>query len=99
MTVASLTPVIRRFIELERKKADVKKYFDELSEALEAVVAENGINCYFQDPTDGTVYKLLTPEGKFVHFERFGYHRTKRGEEKRGDLSMKEAEEAGFKVK
>ena len=96
--MTGLTPAIQRFIELERKKTDVKKYFDELSEALEAVVAEIGVNSYFQDPSDGTVYKLLIPEGKFVHFERFGYHRTKRGEEKRGDLSMKEAQEAGFKV-
>jgi hypothetical protein len=96
MTVANLTPAIQRFIELERKKTDIKRYFEELNEALEAVVAEVGVGTYFQDPSDGTVFKLLVPEGKFVHFERFGYHRTKRGEEKRGDLSMKEAQEAGF---
>jgi len=96
MTVANLTPAIQRFIELERKKTDIKRYFEELNEALEAVVAEAGVGTYFQDPSDGTVFKLLVPEGKFVHFERFGYHRTKRGDEKRGDLSMKEAQEAGF---
>jgi hypothetical protein len=96
MTVANLTPAIQRFIELERKKTDIKRYFEELNEALEAVVAEVGVGTYFQDPSDGTVFKLLVPEGKFVHFERFGYHRTKRGDEKRGDLSMKEAQEAGF---
>jgi hypothetical protein len=96
MTVANLTPAIQRFIELERKKTDIKRYFEELNEALEAVVAEVGVGTYFQDPSDGTVFKLLVPEGKFVHFERFSYHRTKRGDEKRGDLSMKEAQEAGF---
>jgi len=99
MTIANLTPAIQKFIELERKKADVKRYFDELSLALEAVVAEVGVNTYFQDPSDGTVYKTTIPDGRFVHYEKFGYHRTRRGDEKRGDLSMKEAQEAGFEVK
>ena len=98
MTVSSLTPAIQRFIELERKKADVKKYFDELSAALEAVVKEVGVGTYFQDPTDGCVYKTTVPEGRFVHYEQFGYNRTRRSDEKRGDLSMKEAQEAGFTV-
>jgi len=96
MAVVSPTPAIQRFIELERKKNDVKKYFEELNAALEAAVAEVGIGSYFQDPLDGTVYKLLVPDGKFVHYERYGYHRTRRGDEKRGDLSLKEAQEAGF---
>jgi hypothetical protein len=95
---ANLTPAIQRFIELERKKTDVKKYFEELKKAIEAVVAEVGVGNYFQDPTDGTVFKLVEPEGRFVNYERFGYNRTRRKDEKRGDLSMKEAQEAGFKV-
>jgi hypothetical protein len=96
--MSNLSPAIQRFIELERRKADVKKYFDELSQALEAVVAEVGVNTYFQDPTDGCVYKTTTPEGRFVHYEKFGYARTRRADEKRGDLSLKEAQEAGFEV-
>ena len=93
-----LTPAQQKFLELERKKAEVKKYFDELQAAVEEVVNEIGINQYFQDPTDGTVFKTVIPEGRFVHFEKFGYKRTKRVGETRGDLSMKEAKEAGFDV-
>ena len=95
--MSQLTPAIQRFIELERKKADVKKYFEELKTALEAVVAEVGVNSYFQD-ADGCVYKTTIPEGRFVNYERYGYARTRRKDEKRGDLSLKEAEEAGFTV-
>lgn len=93
-----LSQAIQRFIELERKKAEVKKYFEELSEALEKVIEEVGVGAYFQDPTDGTVYKTTIPEGRFVNYEKYGYNRTRRINEKRGDLSLKEAEEAGFTV-
>lgn len=98
--IKPLTPAIQRFIELEKKKAEVKKYFEELSEAVEAVSKETGINGYFQDPTDGTVFKIVIPEGRFVNYEKIGYQRTRRAYlgEKRGDLSLKEAKEAGFEV-
>lgn len=89
---------VQRFIELERKKAEVKKYFDELKQATEELVAELGVNTYFQDPTDGTVFKLIIPDGKFVTFEKYSYVRTRREGEKRGDLSLKEAQEAGFNL-
>lgn len=92
-----LTPAIQRFIELEKKKEEVKKYFEELNTALEEVVKEIGVGSYFQD-AHGTVYKTVIPEGKFVYFERFGINRTRRPGEKRGDLSIKEAKEAGFQV-
>lgn len=90
-----MTEAQRKFVELERKKEDIKKYFDELNTACEAVVKEIGVNGYFQDE-QGIVYKVVVPEGKFVHFEKFSYVRTRRPHEKRGDLSMKEAEGAGF---
>jgi hypothetical protein len=93
-----ITPEIRRFLELERKKEEVKRYFDELAEATEAVVKQIGVDAYFQDPADNTVFKMVIPEGRYVHFERFSYVRTKRQDEKRGTLSMKEAKEAGFDV-
>lgn len=88
---------IQHFIELERKKEEVKKYFDELAEATQALVKHVGVDGYFQD-TDGVVYKIVVPEGKFVHFEKYSYVRTKREGEKRGSLSMKEAKEQGFEV-
>jgi len=89
---------INRFIELEKRKEEVKKYFDQLQTALEEVVKDIGINKYFQDPTDGTVYKTVEPEGRFVKFEKYSYERTKRLGEARGTLSIKEAKEAGFDV-
>ena len=92
-----MTDAQRRFVEIERKKEEVKKYFDELNAAVEAVSKEIGINGMFQDEA-GIVYKVVIPEGKFVHFEKISYVRTKRPLEKRGDLSMKEAEAAGFKL-
>jgi hypothetical protein len=93
-----MTPVQKRFVELEKQKETVKRYFDDLKEATEAVAAEIGINGYFQDPSDGTVFKITIPEGKFVTFDKISYVRTRRLDEKRGDLSLKEAEEAGFSV-
>lgn len=97
--MSNLSPAIQKFIELERKKTDVKRYFEELKKATEEVVKEIGVGAYFQDPTDNTVYKIVEPEGRFVNYERFGYVRTRRADEKRGDLSLKEAQEAGFDVK
>lgn len=92
----NLSPAAQRFIELEKKKAEVKQYFEDLRLATEELVKEQGVGSYFQDPSDGTVFKLVIPEGKFVQFEKYGYVRTRRKDEKRGDLSLKEAKEAGF---
>jgi hypothetical protein len=92
-----MTETQKKFVELERKKEDIKKFFDELNLATEAVVKEIGVNGFFQDE-QGTVYKVVVPEGKFVYFEKFSYVRTRRAHEKRGDLSMKEAEGAGFRL-
>lgn len=92
-----MSDAINKFLILERKKAEVKKYYEELNLALEEVVKELGINKYFQD-SEGTVFKTVIPEGKFVSFDKIGYVRTRRADEKRGDLSMKEAKEAGFEV-
>lgn len=96
--MSNLSPAIQRFIELERKKTEIKRFFEELKLATEEVVKEIGVGSYFQDPSDGTVYKIVEPEGRFVNYERYGYVRTRRADEKRGDLSMKEAQEAGFTV-
>jgi hypothetical protein len=92
-----MTEAQKKFVELERKKDEVKKYFDELNAACVAVSKEIGINGYFQDE-QGICYKVVIPDGKFVYFDHISYVRTRRPHEKRGDLSMKEAEDAGFKV-
>ena len=92
-----MTDAQKKFVELERKKEEVKKYFDELNAACVALSKEIGINGMFQDD-QGVVYKVVIPDGKFVYFEHISYVRTRRPHEKRGDLSMKEAESAGFKI-
>ncbi len=92
-----MTPNQAKFVELEKQKAEVKKFFDKLEEATEVLIKEHGQNFLFQDP-EGTVYKLVEPEGRFVKYIKYGYVRTRRTDEKRGDLSLKQAEEAGFTV-
>jgi len=95
----SLTPAMQKLVDLDKKKAEIKQYFEELQAALEAVSAEVNVGGMFQDPSDGTVFKITEPDGKFVKFEKLGYDRTKREGEARGTLSVKEAKEAGFDVK
>jgi hypothetical protein len=92
-----MTPAQIKFVELERKKEAVKKYFEELQAATEEAIKEIGINGLFQDE-EKIVYKLVVPEGRFVKFEKVGYERTKRPGERAGTLSMKEAKEAGFNI-
>lgn len=92
-----LTEAQKRFVELEKKKDEVKKYYEDLETAINTLIAEQGVNSYFQDE-EGTVYKLVECEGKFVKFDKYGYNRTKRPGEERGTLSMKEAKEKGFNV-
>jgi hypothetical protein len=92
-----MTPCQKKFVELEKQKETVKKYFEDLKSALEEVSKEVGINGFFQD-TEGTVYKVVVPDGKWITYEQISYVRTRRNDEKRGDLSLKEAEEAGFTV-
>ena len=93
-----MSPAIQRFLELEIKKAEVKKYFEDLSKAIEDVAKEVGVGGFFQDG-DGIVYSIVVPEGKFVTYEKLSYVRTKRPGEARGSLSVKEAESKGFLVK
>ena len=92
-----MTPTQAKFVELEKKKEEVKKYFEELNNALDEVYKETGFDGMFQDG-EGTVYKVVQPEGKFVAFDKIGYVRTKRPGEFKGSLSKKEAEGAGFKL-
>lgn len=93
-----VTPEMLKFLELEKRKNEVKKYFEELNAATEAVAKQIGIGGMFQDPTDGTVFKIIEPDGQWVTYSKIGYKRTRRHGEERGDLSLKEAEAAGFNI-
>lgn len=90
---------IQKFLELEHKKTEMKKYWEELDAATAELVKLVGINFYFQDPTTNCVFKTVVPAGRYVEYKAVGYVRTKKADEKRGDLSVKEAEEAGFSLK
>lgn len=92
-----MTPVQKNFVSLEKQKEKVKEYFESLRKAVDEVAKEVGIGGMFQDE-EGTVYKVVEPEGRFVNYEKISYKRTRRINEERGDLSIKEAEAAGYSV-
>ena len=94
-----MTDAQKKLVSLEKQKEQVKKFFEELSEAVAAVQKEVGTNGYFQDE-EGTVYKIVEPDGKYVPFEKLSYLRTRRLSEERSPLplALKEAEAAGFNV-
>lgn len=93
----SLSEKQKRFVELERRKDEVRKYYEDLELATIELIAEQGLNTYFQDEQN-IVYKLVENDGRYVKFDRFGYVRTKRPGEDRGSLSVKEAKEHGFAI-
>jgi len=88
---------IQQFLELERKKEAAKLIYKQLNEATEALAEEIGIGGHFQDD-EGTVYQIIQPAGTFIEYHKVGYERTKRGEEKRGSLSVKRAKELGYDI-
>ncbi len=92
-----MSDVQKRLVELDKRKEEIKKYYEDVSATMQELVKEVPVGSYFQDD-EGIVYKVVVPDGKYVHFESLSYVRTKRPTEKRGDLSMKEAEEAGFTI-
>ena len=92
-----MTPTQQNFVNLEKQKEKVKEYFESLKKAVDELAKEVGLNGFFQDE-EGTVYKVVEPEGRYVNYERISYKRTRRLNEERGDLSLKEAEAAGFTV-
>ena len=92
-----MSDVVNRFLELEKKKEEAKKIYKELNDATEALAEEIGIGGSFQD-NEGTVYQIVEPAGTFIEYHKVGYERTKRGEEKRGSLSVKRAKELGYDV-
>lgn len=92
---AANVAALERLIKAEKDKDIAKKIYEEYSAALEAVATTLGTNIAFQD-ADGTVYKLLVPQGRYVQFDRFATDRTRRVGEAKGSLSMEEAKRYGF---
>jgi hypothetical protein len=92
-----MTPTQKKFVELEKQKVKVKEYFENLKKAVDEIAEEVGVGGFFQDE-EGTVYKVVEPEGRYINYEKLSYKRTRRVGEERGDLSIKDAEAAGFTV-
>jgi len=86
-----------KLIELDRKKEEVKKFYEEYANTVNALVTQHGVGFSFQD-YDGVVYQLVELDGKWINFERFGVERTRRPGETRGSMSLKKAKELGFNV-
>lgn len=87
----SIETAKQKLVELSFKRDELKKKYEELNTELEEVLTTLGVDSFFQDK-DGTVYKVVVPKGSFVSFKHIDYVRTRRGDEKLGTLSMKEAE-------
>lgn len=85
-----------KFIELSKQLESLKTQMKELAPVMEELLLELGEGAFFQDPTDNVVFKVIKPKGTFISFKTIDYHRTKRGEEKKGNLSMKDAKDAGY---
>lgn len=95
--IDGLSEAMVKFISAERMYCEViKPALDELNAIREEVIAEIGIGRYFRDPSTGLVYKTQEKKGKWVEFTHNEIIRTKRPDEDRGQLSVKEAESVGY---
>jgi len=83
------------FVSLAEKYEALKDQLKQLRAELDAEAAKLGVGAYVQG-NDGTVYKIIRPQGTYVEFREIGYERTAKAGESRGSLSKKEAQEAGF---
>jgi hypothetical protein len=93
-----LTDNQKKFIELSKKREELKEQLKTSGEELEVLLMEIGVGTAFQDPEDNTVFEIVEPTGTYVSFKRVGYNRTKREGERAGSLSVKKAKELGFNV-
>ena len=88
----SIESAKQKLVELSYKKDELKTKYEELNKELEEVLTYLGVDTFFKDK-EGTVYKVVVPKGSFVSFKHIDFVRTRRGMEKVGSLSQKEAKE------
>ena len=84
---------IKKLVELDNQKPEIKRYYEELAEVLEVLA----IGDHFKSD-EGQVFLIEAQDGKFVKFDRIKYIRTKKEDEKRGELSVKRANELGYGI-
>lgn len=92
-----LTDAQKRFVELDKKKAEYKEFMEQYKIAINDLVTEQGIGAHFQD-SEGIVYQTGECEGKYTYFDKYEVKRTKREGERAGSLSIKKAKDLGYGV-
>jgi hypothetical protein len=92
-----MTETQKKFVELDKKKAEYKEFLEEYKTTMSELVEELGVGGHFQD-AEGTVYQAAECDGKFVYFDKFEIKRTRREGERAGSLSLKKAQELGYGV-
>lgn len=90
-----MTGIQKRFIELDKKKAQYKEFMEQYATAVNDLVQEMGIGGHFQD-NEGIVYQVDNCDGKFVYFDKFEVKRTRREGERAGSLSLTKAKDLGY---
>jgi hypothetical protein len=86
----------QKVIFLAKQKEQILEQLKAVNEQLEAALNETGVGTMMQDPETLLVYKVVKPKGTFISYKEIDYVRTKKEDEDRGDLSVKEAKAAGF---
>jgi hypothetical protein len=89
--------LLERFIELDKKKNEVKDFFDKYFQAVTDVKQIAKLGFHFQDD-EGTVYQLDEMQWKNVRITPYEVKRTRREGERQGSLSLTKARDLGYKV-
>lgn len=93
-----LTDAQQKFLKISTRYEELRAEMKLLKPELNELLSEIGVGSYFQDPSTKLVYKVTEPTGTYIEFSKISYDRTKKEDEKRGSLSKKEAQEAGFEL-
>ncbi len=89
--------IVKKFIELDKKRAEIKLFYEEFDAAVEEIVETYGLDAHFQDK-EGTVYLVDKMLWKAVKITPFEVKRTRREGETKGSLSMTQGRELGYIV-
>lgn len=84
------------FLKAAKAYEEVKEIRNKAEEELQLALSKLPLGSYLQDPETLLVYKVVQPKGKFVYYQERDYERTKKADERSGNLSAKEAKENGF---
>jgi hypothetical protein len=85
-----------KFLELSKRYEALTEEMKQVKLEMQETMAEIKVGTFLQDPETMLVYQIVVPKGKYMYFDTIDYIRTKKSDEKMGELSMKKAEEAGF---